>query len=232
MRVDLHIHTMASHDAISSLSAVIKMAGKRGLQALAITEHNRLINVPGQLSDPGLHIINGEEVATREGEIIGLFLHSPIPGGLSPEETISAIQEQGGVTYLPHPFKQNGNHPWSKGGLEKILPRVDIVEVFNGRLLDQEANRQAYNLALEAGVLMGAGSDAHNPWEVGRAFVEMPEFDSPASFLQSLRHGTIFGRPPSRILRILMNRFSRKVLRRLLLTLEHHPVLEKLWLPF
>jgi predicted metal-dependent phosphoesterase TrpH len=179
-----------------------------------------------------LAIINGEEVETREGEIIGLFLQQQIPKGLSPEETILAIKEQGAVTYLPHPFKQNGNHPWSKKGLEKILPLVDIVEVFNGRLLDQGTNRLAYHMAAETGILMGAGSDAHAPWEVGRAFVDLAEFNSPATFLHNLRHGKIFGRAPSRLGRILVNRFSRKVVRHFLLNQENLPLLKKLWLPF
>jgi predicted metal-dependent phosphoesterase TrpH len=232
MRVDLHIHTQASPDALSSLPAIIKVARKRCLQAVAITDHNKFCNWRSEAPISELSIINGEEVETREGEIIGLFLQHHIPKGLSPEETIRAIQEQGAVTYLPHPFKQSGNHPWSKKGLEKILPLVDIVEVFNGRLLDQGANQKAYDMAAAAGVLMGAGSDAHTPWEVGRAFVDLAEFDSPAIFLHNLRNGKIFGRPPSRIARILMNRFSRKLVRHLLLNRENLPLLKKLWLPF
>jgi predicted metal-dependent phosphoesterase TrpH len=231
VRVDLHIHTRASHDAISSLPAIVKVARARGLQAIAITDHNNFY-ARDQLLDDNLKIINGEEVATREGEIIGLFLKYPIPKGLSPEETASAIKEQDGVIYLPHPWKQSGSHPWSKEGLETILPLVDVVEVFNGRLLDQEANRLAYDMAAEAGILMGAGSDAHTPWEVGRAFVDMGEFDSPFMFLNSLQNAKIFGCPPSQCARIIMNRFSRKLLRLLLLTLENHPLLKKLWLPF
>jgi len=232
MRVDLHIHTIASHDAISSLPAIIKAGRKWGLQAVAITDHNKFINWGGEPQSTELLIINGEEVTTQEGEIIGLFLKEQVLPGLTAEETIAAIKEQGAVTYLPHPLKESGSHLWSKKGLEKIIPLVDIVEVFNGRLLNPEANNQAYHMAAEAGVLMGAGSDAHTPWEVGRAFVEMTEFDSPATFLNGLRNAKIFGRPPSISARILLNRFSRKFLRRLLPFQEHHPLFNKLWLPF
>lgn len=232
MKIDLHVHSRASHDAITSIYAIIMAAKRHKLDAVAITDHNVFYKGPTECSDSELLVIKGEEVATREGEIIGLFLQNQIPEGLSPEETISAIKEQGGVTYLPHPLKHSGSHPWSKRGLEKILPLVDVVEVFNGRVLDQEVNRLAYQMASEAGVLMGAGSDAHTPWEVGRAFVDMAEFDSPATFLHSLRNAKVFGRPPSRFARIFMNRFSRKLLRRLLLTREHHPLLKQLCLPF
>jgi predicted metal-dependent phosphoesterase TrpH len=232
MKVDLHVHTRASHDAISSLPAIIKIARRRGLQGIAITEHNKLFDAPDQLLDDKFRIIPGEEVATREGEIIGLFLQYSIPKGLAPEETASAIKEQGGVVYLPHPWKQGGSHPWSKEGLQTILPLVDVVEVYNGRLLDQKANRLAHQMAIEAGILMGAGSDAHTPWEVGQAFVEMGEFDSPVTFLNRLRDAKIFGYPPSKIGRIIMNRFSRKLLRFFLLTMENHPLIKKLWLSF
>jgi predicted metal-dependent phosphoesterase TrpH len=182
--------------------------------------------------DGKLKIINGEEVATREGEIIGLFLKNRIPEGLSPEETANAIKEQEGLIYLPHPWKQNGSHPWTQKGLDTILPLVDVVEVFNGRLLDQKANQLAYAMAAEAGILMGAGSDAHTPWEVGRAFVDMDEFDSPDMFLNSLLNARIFGWPPSQFSRMIMNRFSRKLLRLLLFALENHSLFKKLWLPF
>ena len=39
----------------------------------------------------------------------------------------------------------------------------------------------------------GAGSDAHVPEAVGAAYVEMPDFDVPAAFLQSLRDGAVVG---------------------------------------
>lgn len=232
IKFDLHVHTRASYDAISSLQAVIRSAKRSNLQGVAITEHNVFHEIWPDASYLGIKIIWGEEVSTREGEIIGLFLQYPIPGGLSARETIRAIKDQDGVTYLPHPLKKGGSHPWSEKALEKILPLVDVVEVFNGRLLDQGANRQACQMAAEAGVLMGAGSDAHTPWEVGRAFVEMAEFDSPITFLTNLRQAKIFGRPPSRLARIVMNRFSRKALRHLALNLEEIPVLRKLWLSF
>lgn len=217
IKVDLHIHTRMSKDASSSLSSIIKVAKRCGLQGVAITDHDVF---PEEMHDSfikGLRIIWGEEVATREGEIIGLFLKQQVLAGLSPEETISVIKEQGGVTYLPHPLKQSGTHSWSQKTLKKILPLIDVVEVFNGRLLDPELNRRAERLAVEAGMLMGAGSDAHTPWEVGRAFVEMSHFDSPASFLAGLRQARIYGRPPSRVARLMMNRFVRKGLRRLFL---------------
>lgn len=195
------------------LPAVIQASRRQGLNALAITDHNVILSHPLEISHSGVRLIPGEEVETTEGEIIGLFLRRLVPPGLSPEETIGAIKEQGGVTYLPHPLKRTGSKRWSTKTLERILPGIDVIEVFNGRLLDAAANREAARLAKEAGVLPGAGSDAHTAWELGRVFVEMDDFDSPASFLASLRRGRIIGRPPSVLTRTLLNRWVRRGLR-------------------
>lgn len=196
-----------------SLPAVIQASRRKGLNGLAITDHNVILNHPLEISGSGVRLIPGEEVETTEGEIIGLFLRRFVPPGLSPEETIGAIKEQGGVTYLPHPLKRTGRKRWSTKTLERILPGIDVIEVFNGRLLDAAANQEAARLAKEAGALPGAGSDAHTAWELGRVFVEMDDFDSPASFLASLRGGRIIGRPPSVLTRALLNRWVRRGLR-------------------
>lgn len=213
MKIDLHVHTRASHDGMSPLSSIINSARHRGLTGLAITDHNVLRTEQVPEEENGFRLILGEEVETTEGEIIGLFLSRPIPAGLSPAETLAAIKEQGGVAYLPHPMKKAGRKVWTDKTLAQVLPGIDVIEVFNGRLLEEGANLKAARLARETGALPGAGSDAHTAWEVGRAFVEMPDFDSSASFLDSLRAGKIFGRPPSKVLRILLNRFVRKGLR-------------------
>lgn len=220
MKIDLHVHSRASHDGMSSLTAIIKSARRRGLTGLAITDHNLLVTERVLEAENGFHLIRGEEIETTEGEIIGLFLTRPIPPGLSPAETLAAIKEQGGVAYLPHPFKRAGRKIWSDKSLSQVLPAIDVIEVFNGRLLDEAANPQAARLARETRTLQGAGSDAHTAWEVGRAFVELPDFDSPRSFLDSLREGRIYGRSPSRITRILLNHLVRKGLRQILPSFE------------
>jgi predicted metal-dependent phosphoesterase TrpH len=220
MKIDLHVHSRASHDGMSSLASLINNARRRGLTGLAITDHNILGAEQILEEENGFRLIRGEEVETTEGEIIGLFLTRTIPSGLSPAETLAAIKEQGGVTYLPHPLKKGGSKRWSDKTLGQVLSAIDVIEVFNGRLLDEAANLQAARLARETGALPGAGSDAHTAWEVGRAYVEIPDFDSPTSFLDSLRDGKIFGRPPSRVLRILLNRFVRKGLRHVIPSFE------------
>lgn len=215
IRVDLHVHSRASYDALSSVAAIIRAAKRRGLQGVAITDHDIFLGTERISSINGLKIIWGQEVTTTEGELIGLFLERPLRPRRSPEDTLDAIKEQGGVVYLPHPFKRTGRKIWSPETLDRIRPRLEVVEVFNGRLLDREANRAAAAWAEKWGIPAGAGSDAHTPWEVGRVLVEMEDFDSPAAFLANLREARIFGRPASRLGRLWGNRFVRQGWRRL-----------------
>jgi hypothetical protein len=78
--------------------------------------------------------------------------------------------------------------------LEAIHDQLDFVEVFNARMTFLEDNRLAREMAVRWGLPGSAGSDAHAPSEVGRAYVEIPPFDDPASFLESLAMGQIGGR--------------------------------------
>lgn len=104
IKADLHVHTCHSPDCLTSLENVVTMSVRRGLGALAITDHN---SIEGALALRGMApfpIIVGEEIDTSEGEITGLFLEEPIPRGLTPIETVARIKEQGGLVYVPPPF--------------------------------------------------------------------------------------------------------------------------------
>jgi hypothetical protein len=139
-------------------------------------------------------VIVAEEVKTSQGEIIGLFLKEAIPPGLSPEETVRRIKEQGGLVCLPHPFDRMRREPLRSAARENILSSIDIVEAFNSRTTFAADNTRARRFAEANGLAMSAGSDAHSLWEVGSAYVEMAEFETPQQFLEALRQGKIVGR--------------------------------------
>ena len=52
-------------------------------------------------------------------------------------------------------------------------------------------------LAKEQGKAASAGSDAHTLAEIGRAYVQMPDFNGPGDFLSSLAQGQIVGQKSS-----------------------------------
>lgn len=202
MKIDMHLHTRGSFDCLNKPDALLERALACGLDRICITDHNE-IAVALQLSRsfPG-RIIVGEEVKTAEGvDIIGLFLSERIPKGTPARETCARIHAQGGVVYVPHPFAPG------KGSGGAILPHIeheiDAMEGFNARIHDARLNEHAVSWAHARDLPIGAGSDAHTLREVGRAWVELPQFgDSAASFLTALRQGRIGGVLSSRVVHL------------------------------
>jgi predicted metal-dependent phosphoesterase TrpH len=142
-------------------------------------------------------VIPGEEVKTKgQGEVIGLFLREEIPRGQSFEDTIAAIRAQGGLVFLPHPFDRRHAIP-DPVTLHRHLAEIDVLEVYNARLLKETYNVEALRFARKYNLLQGAGSDAHVLPGLGTGAVRMREFRTPEEFLISLRSAEILRRPKS-----------------------------------
>ncbi len=212
MKVDLHVHTHHSLDSLARPEELVHWMARRGLGAMAITDHNAIQGAWETAALAPGAIIIGEEIRTSRGEIIGLFLQEYVPPGLSPRETIERIHQQGGLVYVPHPADRLRGSALAAEALEAVLPQVDLLEGYNARVLCGCANRRAVALAREQGLLVGAGSDAHRAADVGRAYVEMPPFGDAPSFLVALAEARLHGRPiglPGR-LSSLQARLARK----------------------
>ena len=197
---DLHMHTNHSHDCSIEPAALVAHAEAEELGAIAVTDHNVFggaLEVVEAARGHDLVVIPGEEVKTdRHGEVIGLFLHEEIPRGMSFADTIAAIREQEGVVYVPHPFDRMHSIP-SPAVLHRHLPEIDVLEVYNARLLFDAYNDEALRFARKYGMLQGAGSDAHVLPGVGTGALRMRRFDGPEEFLLSLRTATVLRRPKS-----------------------------------
>jgi predicted metal-dependent phosphoesterase TrpH len=197
-KVDMHSHTRLSKDSLNNPRLLVETAAKRGLGAICVTDHNGLANALAlaALPDLPLMVVPSEEVKTREGEIIGYFLQELIPKGLSPEETVQRIHDQGGIAAVPHPFDQARNSSrLQTPALERLAAAglIDAVEVFNARVTFPDDNAQARAFAEAHGLPMSAGSDAHTLLEIGRAYVEVPPFRTAAEFLAGLRANRVQG---------------------------------------
>lgn len=131
---------------------------------------------------------------TRAGEIIGYFLNRAVPRGLPPDETVALIKDQGGLVCLPHPFAHFGRHPLKPEFRDALAGRIDIIEVYNARSFFGNFSRKAEAFARQHGLVMSAGSDAHSPWEIGKAYVEMRRFEGAQDFKSALREAKIVGR--------------------------------------
>jgi predicted metal-dependent phosphoesterase TrpH len=197
---DLHMHTSWSHDCSIDPAELVDHADAEGLGAIAVTDHNVFggaLEVADQAAGRDLVVIPGEEIKTDgQGEVIGLFLEREIPRGLSFDDTVAAIREQGGLVYLPHPFDRMHAIPDPKT-LHRTLAQIDVLEVYNARLLFESYNDEALRFARKYNLTMGAGSDAHVLQGVGTGAVRMRAFQDPEEFLISLHNAEILRRPKS-----------------------------------
>src|SRR5207248_316870 len=197
---DLHMHTSWSHDCSIDVDDLLDHAEAEGLSAIAVTDHNVFggaLEAVERARDRNLIVIPGEEVKTDgQGEVIGLFLKEEIPRGLSFGDTIEAIRAQGGLVYVPHPFDRLHAIP-DAATLHKHIAEIDVLEVYNARLLFEGYNDEAVRFARKYNLTAGAGSDAHVLQGVGTGAVRMRRFDGPEEFLLSLRSAEVLRRPKS-----------------------------------
>lgn len=194
MRVDLHTHTLYSHDSELPLDAAVRGWQREGIDCVAVTDHNTIAGALAMRDWAPLRVIAASEIMTREGEIIGLFIQDDIPRDLTPEETVRRIREQAGLVMIPHPFDRFRRSRLATDALLRILPHVDILEVFNARTAFGWDNRRAEKFALAHGLTQAVGSDSHTARELGRAYVEMADFSTPQEFLAALRAGSLVKR--------------------------------------
>jgi predicted metal-dependent phosphoesterase TrpH len=195
VRVDCHLHTLASGDAITTLDQLAERATAERIDVVCITDHNETAAALLAASNGlrGTRVIVGEEIRTQAGEVVGLFLTERIPYVLPVADVVARIRAQGGLVYLPHPFDP------ARGSVGAAADRLcangmaDIIEVFNAKIADQDLNTRAADLAARWGLPGGAGSDAHDPAGVGAAYLQMPDFDGPAEFLAALASARVAG---------------------------------------
>jgi predicted metal-dependent phosphoesterase TrpH/glycosyltransferase involved in cell wall biosynthesis len=197
---DLHLHTSWSHDCSIDVDELLDHAEAQGLGAIAVTDHNVFggaLEAVERARGRSLVVIPGEEVKTADqGEVIGLFLREEIPRGMSFGETIAAIRAQGGLVYVPHPFDRLHAIP-APETLHRHLAEIDVLEVYNARLLFEAYNEEALRFARKYNLTPGAGSDAHVLAGVGTGAVRMRRFSGPEEFLVSLHAAEVLRRPKS-----------------------------------
>lgn len=195
INADLHMHTTYSRDSKNTVETIIRTAREIGLGAIAVTDHNEIKGAlrAKELADGDPFVIVAEEIKSREGEVIGLFLQEWIPPKLSFDETLSRIKEQGALVYVPHPFDALRTTP-SYQALVDNLHRIDVIEIYNAKVALSAFNLSAERFAAKYNIVAGAGSDAHVRQALGTAMLRMPRFHDPESFMAALWEADIIAR--------------------------------------
>jgi predicted metal-dependent phosphoesterase TrpH len=186
IEADFHIHSKYSPDSFLTPQTIVRVAKRKGLSVVAVTDHTTIrgaLETARRASEQNdLLVIQGMEVRTSIGDIIGLFLEGEV-ASTDVHEAIDEIKKQGGLVILPHPFKRHENIS------EELVLDIDVIEALNGRSSIAE-NSKARRLAVSMGKPIIAGSDAHISYEIGR--VRTIFSDSPAT-LDDLKKSIIKG---------------------------------------
>src|SRR5688572_32742507 len=104
---DLHIHSIYSADATTTVRAILKQASDVGLNVIAVTDHDEIRgSLEAQQLAPkyGIEVIPGAEISTKDGHVLALFIKTLPPAGMSLTDTLLQIGGQGGIAIAPHPF--------------------------------------------------------------------------------------------------------------------------------
>jgi hypothetical protein len=196
---DLHIHSVAS-DGTATVEEILRAVEKGSdLDVIAITDHERIdaaIHAREIALERGyrVQVVVGEEVTTRSGHLIGLFLERRVRPFRSLRSTIIEIHEQGGLAVPAHPLPP---YPLCirRGAIESIVrdpdPRVylDGLETYNASSAGRTFHRPAVALARELGLSPIGGSDAHHVSLVGTCWTTFP-----GRTAEDLRQAILLGR--------------------------------------
>lgn len=177
-KADLHIHSDHS-DGLSRIPDIMEYVQNRtDLDVIAITDHN---TIEGALFAKSLselydfEVVVGEEISSKQGHILGLFLQEAVPAGMSGADTLRAIEEQGGIGVIAHPFANRAFGPFGLNSVGHALDELAFkaLEVYNSSPYLVYANRLASRtFAGGQGIAATGGSDAHVMKAIGKGYTK------------------------------------------------------------
>jgi len=189
LHVEFHCHTSYSKDSLTHPRDLVDTCRRKGIDRVVVTDHNTIVGAQAaQALDPE-RVIVGEEIMTTRGEILAAFVAEEIPKGLSPQETIRRLKDQGAFISVSHPFDRFRSGGWQEADLLEILPQVDAIEVYNSRCMFPSFNRKARQFAEKHHIAGTVGSDAHAAFELGRSLLLLEQFEGPEEMRKVIRGG-------------------------------------------
>lgn len=176
--MDLHIHSRYSPDSFSSPKEIIKVAIKKKIEIIAITDHN---SIKGSLvsfnekkkMDTDLFVVIGEEINTNIGDIIGIFLNKEIKSK-NINEVLDEIIDQDGLVILPHPMKHHNLQL-----LNSYLDKIEFIELLNSK---SPISTEKINIIHSYNKKELGTSDAHFTFEIGKCYTLLDTSVVPNSY--------------------------------------------------
>ena len=200
IKVDFHVHSIASKDSLSKVERLVARAEELGLGRLILTDHNTTAGAVELQNRYPDFVIAGEEILTTKGEILAVFVKEELPKGIEPLEAFKRLRDQGAFISLSHPYAYM-RHGWTEAEMEEYLPWLDAIEIANARNLP-EMNRSADRFAANHGLCGTAGSDAHGVPELGAMGLELPDFRTADELRTAVRSAKVFGKESLPLVRL------------------------------
>lgn len=183
-RADLHVHSLAS-DGISSVPEILRHAVEVArLDVIAITDHERVDAALAarevvRLRGLPIEIVVGEEISTRSGHLLGLFIEERIRPWQSLKASVAEVHEQGGIAIVAHPLVP---YPLcaSARSIRSLLAERDRIyhpdgaEAFNPTTAGMRWHSRIPPFLAETGLAALGSSDAHRAESVGQAVTNFP----------------------------------------------------------
>ncbi len=189
---DLHTHTVHSDGALTVPELAV-LAAKRGLDFIAVTDHNTISHhaeLPGAARRYGITLFPGQEVTTDGGHAGALGDIGWVDFRREPDDWLDATEADGGLLSINHPFA--GPVSW----VRPMRRRPPLVEVWHWSWLDLRwTTPLSWWLAWDAAAIPVGGSDWHQPGSdapPGRptTWVECAG-DEPGRIIDGLRAGRV-----------------------------------------
>jgi len=194
LKIDLHVHTIFSEDASTTLREVVTYSKKQGLNGIAITDHDTLRGALKLAKEKTITVIPGVEISTPHGHVLGLNITDPIQSKLSLPETVQKIHDSGGIAVAAHPSVI------FKIGISKraaSVSNLDAIEVINSAAFPFSLSTYlSRRLAEKLSLPQTAGSDAHHAAEIGMAYTIVDADSNIDDIMEAIRRGATlpFGR--------------------------------------
>jgi predicted metal-dependent phosphoesterase TrpH len=186
LKIDLHVHTCYSRDSSITLKQLVSFAKKRGLDGVAVTDHN---TVEGALKmkTRDILVVPGIEVSTSNGHLLGINVTTPIPAKLGIEETIRLIHEAGGIAVAPHPTAFYKSPP------SRRVSSYDAVEVMNASSVPFSVlTHYSRKFAEGLGLPQTGGSDSHYAPEIGSAYTVVEADAAVDEIVSAIKKGNVY----------------------------------------
>lgn len=214
IRIDPHVHTAGSYDSTADVHAVLERARERGLDGVVVTDHDAIdesLRAAALAPEYDLLGMPGVEVSTADGHLLAIGVDRRPAPGRPLAETVRVIREAGGAAVVPHPFQRTRH-----GVRAADIVDCDGIETYNALAVTGMRNRRARRFADRESYPRLAGSDAHRPDMVGRAYTAVdvgPRGDptelDPGEVVDAIRRGRTDARGERAPLGRYLSKFAR-----------------------